>query len=897
MEKETKTAWYYNQGFHGSAFWCGWGAETSSEGVALKDGWYKGMIPHFFREHIFKMLRKTDWLKVALELDGYTFDDSMKKDPSFIEDLKKWVDLGRIEIVDGTYSQPYAFIVSGESNVRQLQYGKEATKRALGIDVKYFLKQEAYFHPQLPQILEGMGYKGVVMRTYWPHYGQGPKIDAHRVLWEGPDGTRIDTVPGYEATHEHEPWGLMSNQDGQKKIQQAGITHPFITTAPDVGGSVSLYRWIKQNLKDALIPDITPLRDKKALSDMLQKQVDDEIRRLEHTPNENTPNEEWLGKNVLGRGFNLITIEEYFGSTPKPQMTFKPSNDEFEYRHLHGAFGDTMTRKNKDAENKLYEAEVFASISRGLGGPCSSKKLDKSWKNLLIAQTHDTFCIPSTYIWGLTKCSLRIFEDYCDEAKKIAENVVDNSMWHICKHVDTRSSFMCDRGSEAIPIVVFNQLSWKRTDVAEVEMLFDPEEALSLTLVDREEEVPCQVVESEAYENGSLFRAKIVFVAEDVPSIGYKVYHLLCREPRATCTETGSHKTKNAIENEELKIELDRNRGGCIKSIYDKKVDVEYLDTSFYYGNELTGLFPDLGFRRSAESKASLKIVEEGPVRTTVKTTAKFGGHSQVSLIHMYENVRRVDFETIFEFDLGTRIGDQKHHWPVDSVTATDGMWNQHDKLRVVFNPNIEKGRIFADMPFAVYGWNKETVLGHNWAEYSDGEKGLAIINTGNLGYYSNPTRNVKLSLILAYGGPARGKGPFYLHGLKRFRYAVYPHMGDWKRAKTSQRALEVNVPLLAIPTEAHKGDLERQLSFVNVGPPNVRLSAMICSPGSKEVTLRLLETEGKGCTASVRFHRPIKQAWKADLRGQRIQDLDTVTGIIKGALRPWGFLTMKAVL
>ncbi|UCE43532.1 MAG: hypothetical protein JSV57_03990, partial [Candidatus Bathyarchaeota archaeon] len=180
---------------------------------------------------------------------------------------------------------------------------------------------------------------------------------------------------------------------------------------------------------------------------------------------------------------------------------------------------------------------------------------------------------------------------------------------------------------------------------------------------------------------------------------------------------------------------------------------------------------------------------------------------------------------------------------------------------------------------------------------YTNGEKALAIINTGNLGYYSDTARNVKLSLILGYGGPARGKGPFYLHGINRFKYTIYPHVGDWRKAKTVRRALEVNTPLIAFATEVHKGGLGRQKSFVRISPSNAILSAMICSRESKELTLRLFETEGRACTATIRLHKTIKEAWESDLRGRKSKSLTVRGNSVEGALRPWGLLCMKVAL
>ena len=105
----------------------------------------------------------------------------------------------RLCITGWDYAQPTACVRTGESNLRQLLYGLEATRDALGVEVSIWKVSEPGNFSQLPQILVDLGYRGALMRIHCP--GQGgsltPRADVGVVWWEGPDGTRIVAVPEY----------------------------------------------------------------------------------------------------------------------------------------------------------------------------------------------------------------------------------------------------------------------------------------------------------------------------------------------------------------------------------------------------------------------------------------------------------------------------------------------------------------------------------------------------------------------------------------------------------------------------------------------------------------------------------------------------------------------------
>lgn len=881
-DSEEKMLAYYVLGYHGSVYVCHWlGGHSTTETLGwMKDGWYRGCIPRFFQKGVFQKLQEHKWFRACLEIDGYSFDDMRKRVPDFLEELKKWVNTGRLEISDGTYSQPYSFIISGESNIRQYQYGMEATKQALGVNIKYHVQQEAGFHPQLPQIFKGMNYEGVVLRIHWGHWGWPLPIREHKIFWEGLDGTKIEAIPPYGADPPYAspfPW----DPNLEKKVgemKEWNIKYPLVSWVPDVCFEVWSWRYARETVDDIYLPDMYKNigLDEKVVMAAATKILDSRV-------------DEWGSRSIekifSKKGLKFCTPEEYFKSTPGPKKKVFIPNEDFEYRHIYGMYADRLTIKNKEAENKLYKAEVLSALCYVLGGPNFSENLVKAWKLALCGQNHDVYCIPNAFMWAIAQCPMRRGLEDSNQSIKITNEVSDKSLGQICSQINTR---LLKRDKNYVPVIVFNTLSWARTEPVEVEVSFIPGTARSFAIFDGKKEIPSQIIEQETNQDESFSKVKIIFIAEDIPSIGYRLYYLVYRQKKAKRRyETDLQVNKTAVENQKLKVRF--TSSGYMESVLDKVSGEEFLDSTVYYGNEFTAVFPNLGFKKSSEFETRLEIVEKGPVRATLKMSGKFGGYDYTTFTHIYSRARRIDFDTIFDFDCQTRIGNQSHSvsWPPPS----DGAWNSHDKLRVVFSPKIENGHVFADMPFAAYPWKKNTILGYNWADCSNGKKGLSLINTGNIGYYRDSVKNVGLSLILAYGGPFRGKGPTYLFEVNRFRYALYPHVGDWKAGKSYQRAFEVNNPLLAVPTMVHGGELGQEKSFVQVEPANAVLSALI--PG-EELMMRLFEMEGGECAVAIKLGLPVKKASEANLLGEELRKLKFTNNTVREKLKPHKILTIK---
>ena len=131
------------------------------------------------------------------EIGGSCWVRLAVNEPEYLEYLKHFVKDGKLEIVGGTWCEPFSLIVSGESNIRQMYYGMQAIKEAMDYDVRIYANQEHATYAQMPQILRSFGLYAAVNRTQWAPYGYESAYDADVANWVGPDGTELWMIPRY----------------------------------------------------------------------------------------------------------------------------------------------------------------------------------------------------------------------------------------------------------------------------------------------------------------------------------------------------------------------------------------------------------------------------------------------------------------------------------------------------------------------------------------------------------------------------------------------------------------------------------------------------------------------------------------------------------------------------
>src|ERR1700761_9214292 len=208
------------------------------------NGGVRGHMPPGCWRDILSALRQFPKWKLSFDVEPASWEVVRQEDPEAYAELRAYLAENgvhaRIEMVAGTFAQPYGWAISGESNIRQLQRGLAVIREHFPhTNVVTYAVQEPCWASCLPQILRSLGFDGAVLKnasTAWGGYAAG--WDADLVEWTGPDGTAIATVPRYAVERLQKVWETESI-DGTREFAERcmahGIPHPAGMCFQDLG--------------------------------------------------------------------------------------------------------------------------------------------------------------------------------------------------------------------------------------------------------------------------------------------------------------------------------------------------------------------------------------------------------------------------------------------------------------------------------------------------------------------------------------------------------------------------------------------------------------------------------------------------------------------------------------
>lgn len=717
--------------------------------------------------------------------------------PELFKGIQARVKDGRWEIVGGMWIEPDCNIPSGESWARQLLYAKTYFKQKLGVDVKIGWNPDSFgYNWNMPQFYQNAGIDAfITQKIGW----NDTNVFPYRLFWwEGPDGSRVLSYFPFDYVNEVKNGYQLVDWLRQFEAN-TGLTKMMILFGVgDHGGGPSM--------------------------DMLDRI--EELRKLDVFP----------------------TIE--FGNSTRYLQWIKEHDlskipvwkDELYLEYHQGTYTTqaNMKKFNRGNEVLLTNAEKFSSFASLSGRPYNGNALQEAWKKVMFNQFHDI----------LPGSSIR--EVYIDatetnkEAQEIGTFELMGSLQQLAQHVATSTL----RGST--PVVIFNPLSWERTDIVKVVLPKADETDYAVFDVGGKE-VLSQTVRTGRYQR------ELMFVAHNVPSLGYKTYQLKKQKPAGIGALVV---TKNKLENSFFAVSIDP-QSGWVKSIVDKRNRKEILSGQ---GNELqlladypreydawniglTGVSYPSTFRKA-------EVIENGPLRVVVRLshdylkpgtkkdfpTEDFPSTFFTQDIILYDGVDRIDFKT--EVD-----------W-----------WEDKTFLKVAFPVSVTDSVATYEIPYGSIqrstqlrdSWEraKVEVPARAWVDLSQADYGVSLLNNAKYGY-DIKGNVIRLSLLRSPKSP----DPTADRGKHSIDFALYPHKGTWRDAKTVQRGYEYNNPLIAFMTDTHKGTLPIEHSFVRVSSPNLVLSSVKKSEDGDAWIVQWYETEGKAADGIVTFAKPPKTA------------------------------------
>ncbi len=488
-----------------------------------------------------------------------------------------------------------------------------------------------------------------------------------------------------------------------------------------------------------------------------------------------------------------------------------------------------LTKKlNRRCELALRNAEFLGAVGSVVGGRYDQKTLTECWKLVLLNQFHDV--LPGT---SIAEAYVQTTEQHREVLAKTT-SLADDAAAAIAKQIDTTG--------DGRPVVVWNALAWDHTGVARIR----PETKGRAHVVDAEG----RSVPSQRCPNGD-----VMFLADDVPAMGYEVYRLVDKAARR---KAGALKvTERLLENDFVRVRINRN--GELTSLLDKVDRRDALRGG--RGNELQ-LFEDRPHywdawelddhprdeRLALPDATSVRVVERGPVRAAVEVRRSFGKSSLVQRIVLHAHAARVDFETKADWHEDQKA--LKVAFPVD-VRAMEATYEiQFGSVRRPTHMNTT--------------WDaaKFEVCGHKWADLSEPGYGVSLLNDCKYGYDIHGN-TMRLTLLRAPTEP----DPTADRGHHEFAYAILPHAGDHAEARVVRRAHEFNVPLAATMPRPRKGSLPKACAFFEVDSPSVVLDTVKrAEDGSDALVLRLYEAHGGRANATLVTPLPVQSALECDL-------------------------------
>jgi len=514
------------------------------------------------------------------------------------------------------------------------------------------------------------------------------------------------------------------------------------------------------------------------------------------------------------------TAQGFFDKVRSQPGEFPTVRDElnFVFEGCYTTHAD-IKRMNRVSENLLPTAEAFSVIASRYGRPYPGDDFVTAWRNTCFNQFHDIF--DGSAIHESYEYSRGLFE----EAYRLADNALQGALQTLGSRIDTRGP--------GAAVVVFNPVAWERTDTVLAGVDLPAGTAAARVRDDRGREAPAQVVGRDSTSG----RLQVAFTAQ-VPSLGYRVFHLQAADKARLSPGGASADDSGRIENEFWRLQVDTGNG-LVTSIYDKRRHLELLPPG-----ERANLFQalwekphgmsawqigEISRTENLDGPAEVRVRHRGPARAALRISRKWRNSTFTQDLTLYSGIERIDFITTADW---REIGTAQADFPMIKVAFPVALSRTEANFEIPFGAIVRPadGR---EVP--ALKWIDLSGIAPGGAQY-----GLSLLNDCKYGHDVNGNV-MRLTLLRCPYEP----DPRPDEGVHHFTYSLYPHAGGWRKAATARQGYELNNPLIALAQLPHEGKLPASHSFLRVEPDNLIVTALKRAEDSDDVILRFYEFAG----------------------------------------------------
>jgi alpha-mannosidase len=737
--------------------------------------------------------------------------DELEDHPERREQVHQYTKEGLLEW-GATYTQPYESMLSGEQMVRGMYLGRKWLHKTFpDCDSLVAWSPDVPGRAmQMPQILSKAGISYLMFSRHEPGLYN----------WESPDGSGVIAyTPGHYCESGREIF-MVEAEEGANEV------HRRLESDSDY---FRKYR-ISPNYPLLRSWDFSPAAE---LPELINAIV---------SPEEEQAGGEQHSSTASGLTVRYSSSREFFESVKesKPSLQTIVGERPNPWLYIHGPSHHWAISASRQAGILLPAAEIFSTIQCVLDGSFESyptREFFESWK---------AACFPD-HGWGGNKGEITdaLFKEKLEYARDKGQQLLDRSLNAVASHVKTDEA-------KGMPLVVFNTLSWRRSGVVQAHVPLTGD----IHVTDSGGQVvPHQILSSNENENNI-----ILFIAEEVPSTGYKTYYVVPgRKDLKTQNPSGS---QDVLENRFYRLILAE---GGVQSIYDKQLNLEILRPDKFLGGEVftmqsvgngAGEFADVqqpsmeGFDKvsSHRPKWTFNESETGPVQTVWNLRQKLKQCTVQQTLRLYNDIKKIDFEV--------------------SLLNWDG--TQSREFRMALPVNADQANIAYEVAMGVLEVGKSEIEGAAGERYVTPCKDvhprevLNFMTAGNRDFgvtmsscvavfdWMDPTADpigcpVLQPILLASRKSCHGQGNWYLQaGDHHYRFSVLSHKSDWKSGY--RFGIESNTPLqiAAGVKSLPKAELPEEKSFFEVSPDNVVVSTIKKCEDDNTLIVRLCDVEGK---------------------------------------------------
>ncbi len=340
------------------------------------------------------------------------------------------------------------------------------------------------------------------------------------------------------------------------------------------------------------------------------------------------------------------------------------------------------------------------------------------------------------------------------------------------------------------------------------------------------------------------------------------------------------------LENALVRVELNAN--GDITRLYDKQADREALAPGAV-ANELQ-VFEDRPMNFDAwdidiffedrtakvEGVESIEVIEQGALRVGVEIRRRYGSSAIVQRIYLCGDSKRLDFDTWIDW--------HEHHillkaaFPVDvmSPAATfDVQWG-----------NVQR----ATHRNTSWDWARFETCAHKWADLSEGNYGVAVLNDCKYGYDVHDNV-IRLSLLKSATSPDANAD----QGEHRMVYSLLPHTGDW-RTDVIPAAYDLNNPVILRRVNGGAVGNGAPTSLVSVDVPNVVIETVKQAEDGNGIVVRLYEDQRNRGRFTLTTGFPLAAAYRCNLLEENDEALEIDGSQIRLDITPYQIISLRLI-